>query len=505
MDRSSERLCVPEGSKNQPRSEYRYPSPPDCADPTCDHRWSRTSSAKSDGATNITIEVGTPREFDRSIHPDEVLRTKPLAIALALVCGLIGLVLRYLVREYANSDAFQFLIPWYAFARDHGLGGLAEAFTNYTPFYSYLLLIAAPFDWLGQPLSLVKTISAIFELGCATVVAQMVWRSTKVPLRASLAFCAIWLAPTVLFNGPMWGQADSIWTFFVLVSVATFMRNRNGVLPFAAACSVKAQGVFLGPFVLGMLLRRKIHPAWLAAIPGVYAILAIPVLVAGRSLVSVLGIYLGQANTYHQLNMNAANAWVLAGGTPYSAGVAIGLVLATASGLALSIFIAQSKRTGPEFILLVACASLILMPYLLPKMHERYFYGFELASIGLACINLRYLPFAVIAQVDGVLSYLAFDRGITMGLLPAALCNTALVFYLVLDLRHGESASRQPSLAWLGFIASMTGLFSYLLFAGESLNVSPAYLLAASLSAAMTLLLLKESRRVSADGATSSR
>ncbi|WP_244561262.1 hypothetical protein [Bradyrhizobium canariense] len=46
---------------------------------------------------------------------------------------------------------------------------MAEAFTNYTPFYSYLLLIPARFDWLGQPLSLVKTISAVFELSCAIV------------------------------------------------------------------------------------------------------------------------------------------------------------------------------------------------------------------------------------------------------------------------------------------------------------------------------------------------
>ncbi|MBR0957872.1 hypothetical protein JQ566_10995 [Bradyrhizobium japonicum] len=451
--------------------------------------------------TRNTIAIGTQPGPGRRVNPDDALpKTSQLAIVLMLACGFAGIALRYLAREHTNIDTFQFLIPWYVFARDHGIGGLAEPFTNYSPFYSYLLLIAARFDWLGQPLSLVKALSAMFELGCAIVIAQMVWRATRVPLRASMAFCAVWLAPTVLFNGAMWGQADSIWTFFALLSVAMFMRNRNGVLPFAVGCSVKAQGVFLGPFVLGMILRRKIHLAWLAAIPGVYAITAIPVLVAGRSLVSVLGVYLGQANMYHHLTMNAANVWVFAGRTPYTVGVAIGLVLAAASGLALSIFIAQSKRTGPEFILLVACASLILMPYLLPKMHERYFYGFELASIALACLNLRYLPFAVIAQVDGVLSYLAFESEIVMGLLPAALCNTFLVFYLVLDLRQGERGFRLPRLTWLGFAASTAGLFSYLLLAGAGLNVSPAYMLAAGLAALMALLLVKESRCASSDG-----
>lgn len=459
------------------------------------------ANSKSDCVTNEPIESDALCEASHRADPNQ---SRPerwrIPIALMLACGLAGVALRYLAREHTNVDTFQFLMPWYAFARDHGIGGLAETFTNYSPFYSYLLLIATRFDGLAQPLSLVKALSAIFELGCAIVVALMVWRATRVPLRAAMAFCAIWLAPTVLFNGAMWGQADAIWTFFALLSVAMFMRNRNGVLPFAVGCSVKAQGVFLGPFVLGMILRRKIHLAWLAAIPGVYAIIAIPVLIAGRSLVSVLGVYLGQANMYHHLTMNAANVWVFAGGTPYTVGVAIGLVLAAASGLALSIFIAQSKRTGPEFILLVASASLILMPYLLPKMHERYFYGFELASIALACVNLRYLPFAVIAQVDGVLSYLAFESEIVMGLLPAALCNTFLVFYLVLDLRQGERGYRLPRFAWLGFAASTAGLFSYLLFAGAGLNISPAYMLAAGLAALMTLLLVKESRCASTDG-----
>ena len=93
-------------------------------------------------------------------------------------------------REHATTDAIEnYLIPWYAFARDHGVGGLGEAFTNYTPFYSYLLLIAARFDWLGQPLSLVKAISAVFEFGCAIVAAQIVWRATNAPWRTTAAFC----------------------------------------------------------------------------------------------------------------------------------------------------------------------------------------------------------------------------------------------------------------------------------------------------------------------------
>jgi Gpi18-like mannosyltransferase len=441
------------------------------------------------------IRISASRGPVHSVDPDEAPdANRRLSIAVAVGCAFMGLTLRYLAREHTTIDAVHYLIPWYAFARDHGIGGLGEAFTNYTPFYSYLLLIAAQFDWLGQPLSLVKAISAVFEFGCAIVVAQIVWRHTKAPMRASLAFCAVWLAPTVIFNGAVWGQADSIWTFFTLVSVSLFMQDRNGVLPFAVAVSIKAPGVFLGPLVLGMILRRKIHWAWLAAVPGVYIVLAIPVLIAGRPIASVLAIYKDQADTFHRLTMNAANIWVFASGAPYAIGVTVGLVLAAAGGIALSIFVVRSKREGPEFILLVACASLMLMPYLLPKMHDRYFYAFELASIALACLNPRYLPFAVIAQVDGVLSYLGFERGTIMGLLPAALCNTFLGFYLVHDLWRGERGFRFPKREWLGFAASASGLLSYIVLADPGWNMSPAYLVTAGLTAATALVLLKESR-----------
>lgn len=416
---------------------------------------------------------------------------------IVLGCVLLGFLLRFLAREHTTTDAVQYLIPWYVFARDRGIGGLSEAFTNYTPFYSYLLLITAQFNGLGQPLTLVKAISFVFEFGCAIVVALIVWWANRIPLRACVAFCCVWLAPTVIFNGAVWGQADSIWTFFTLVSIAAFMQHRNGIFPFAVAVAVKAQGVFLGPFVLGMMLRDKIYWAWLVAIPAVYGALAIPVVVAGRPIASVFSIYMEQADTFHRLTMNAANIWVFAGSVPYQMGVAIGLALAALGGLALAALLARSKREGPEFILLVACASLMIMPYLLPKMHDRYFFAFEVASIGLACLNARYLPFPVIAQISGVLSYLGFEREIVMGLLPAALCNTLLAIYLLLDLSRDESGFRFPKLAWLGYAASTAGLFAYLLLADAGENMSLTYLLFTGLVVGTALMVIKGSRRAS--------
>ena len=420
----------------------------------------------------------------------------PSPIAILLVAFGIGLALRYLLRAHTTPDTLVFSLPWYDFARTHGFGGLKDTFTNYTPFYSYLLLSVTHFDGLGRPLSLIKAISTLFEFGCASVIADMVRHASQSSRKGALAFAGVWLAPTVLFNGAMWGQADATWTFFTLLSVSSFMRGRNGVVPFAIAVAVKAQAVFLGPFMLGMILRRRLHWAWLLAVPVVYVGLAVPVLVAGRPLASVLAVYADQADYYHDLYKGAANPWLfLHAVVPYGVGLVSGLALAGAAGMALAIQIGRSRRDDPAFILLAACVSLYAMPFLLPKMHDRFFYGFELAVIALAVLKPRYLAVAVIAQLDGVLAYLAFDLHVALGVPVAALCNAALGITLVTDLYGGGEGFRLDPRPWARFGASSAALLGALALLASGWHFAiVVYIAAASAMVGTALTLLRDSR-----------
>jgi Gpi18-like mannosyltransferase len=344
---------------------------------------------------------------------------------------LLGLGFRLAVWSHATSDANRYLKPWYAFAHEHGWKALGVGFTNYTPFYSYLLIAVTGFDGLAPPLLLVKAISFAFELASAVLAFRFVLTATGSRSRASAALAAAWIAPSVLYNGALWGQADSIWTFFIILSAYLFSTGRNGVLPFATAFAIKAQGVFLGPFALGMVLRQRRSLLWFAAIPLVYLALALPTLAAGRPLRELLRIYADQAGTFHWLSVNAASIWALAPRAPYALGIAAGLIAATVAGLALVVLIGRSRRTDIEFNALAAGLSLLIMPLLLPKMHDRYFYAFEMLSIILACLNRRYLLVALVAQTSGVLSYVAFDPGIHEGVPVAAVQNLILAGFLV--------------------------------------------------------------------------
>ncbi len=417
---------------------------------------------------------------------------------------LVGLGLRLAVWSYATLDVGRYLRPWYDFARDHGWGSLSAGFTNYTPFYSYLLIAVAAFDGHAPMLLLIKAISFAFELGTALLAYRFVLRATQSHNRASVALIACWLAPAVLYNGALWGQADSIWTFFIVLSAYLFSTGRNGVLPFGLAFSVKAQGVFLGPFALGMILRQRRSPLWFATLPLIYLALALPTLLAGRPLVEVLRIYADQANTFHALSMNAASLWALAPGVPYSAGVPIGLALAGAAGLGLTVMIDRAKRRDIEFNTLAACLSLLAMPLLLPKMHERYFYAFEVLSIILACQNRKYLLVALAAQTSAVLSYVAFDRDIQLGVPVAAVQNLILGAFLVQSfVRPGAitQPKRGEVAGYVGLSTVVAGLLPFCRGPQPNLLAEGGLLLISVLLVAHLGLVLLRVSRAPADAA----
>jgi Gpi18-like mannosyltransferase len=303
-----------------------------------------------------------------------------------------------------------FLLPWYDYARAHGLGALRSAFTNYAPAYSYLLIAVARLDGLAAPLVLIKAVSWSFEFGCAVLAAGIVRTAGAGAISASLAFAGVWLAPTVLFNGAAWGQCDALWTFFLLLAVRLYLARKDGAPAFGTAFAVKAQGVFLGPFVLGLIFRRRVPVTSLAALPTAYLLAAVPVLVAGRPLGEVAKIYADQAAAFHLLTVNGASLWALLGPVvPYALGLPLGLLIAALGGLALAGLIARARLDEPRVLILAAAASVLATPFLLPMMHERYFFAFEVLAIILAAVDRRDLRLAVQAQASGVAAYLAYN------------------------------------------------------------------------------------------------
>lgn len=175
-------------------------------------------------------------------------------------------------------------------------------------------------------------------------------------------------------------------------------------------------------------------------------------------------VYFKQADTFKKLSMNAANFWVFVPDQLYDLGVIVGILVSAAAGLGFSIFAARMKDLlKVENLLAAAAFSLLLMPFVLPKMHDRYFYAFEMTSILLACLKPRFAVVALAAQVDGVIAYLAYYGTTAAWFGLAVIGNAWILCALGLYLwRRGTDPKLPDALAFspMRFAAGLAALWA---------------------------------------------
>jgi Gpi18-like mannosyltransferase len=140
----------------------------------------------------------------------------------------------------------------------------------------------------------------------------------------------------------------------------------------------------------------------------------VPAWLAGRDAAALATIYAQQGAYYHLLSMNAPNPWALIRHWPwvsYRTGIVVGAVVAALGCLAL---VRKGMRLAghPDHVkLIVAAMSVFLVPYLLPKMHDRYFFPADVFLILLACVMPRFWPAALAMQAGSLVVYAGYLIG----------------------------------------------------------------------------------------------
>jgi Gpi18-like mannosyltransferase len=185
--------------------------------------------------------------------------------------------------------------------------------------------------------------------------------------------------------------------------------------------------------LLALLLRREILWRYIVLIPLIYAAAMMPAWLAGRPWKELLLVYVSQSGFYHKLSMNAANLYAFAErlGLSYEVGVPVGLAIAAAAGLVIPMYAHRLQVDDAEAKLLVATASALLMPFLLPKMHDRFFFAADVFTFMLACALPRFWWLATAMQASSVAAYLGFLFGVHRGSYVGALFSIIAVAGLV--------------------------------------------------------------------------
>lgn len=357
---------------------------------------------------------------------------------------ILGIFVRIVFLPVVSEDLIDYLLPWYDHILSQGLkDSIGGNFSNYTPPYLYLLGIATLTKGFLSATIAIKLISILFDLCNAFLVMRIVSIRTKNENASFIAGGLFFLLPTVVLNSAAWGQADSIYTCFILASLFFVLKERPipALVFFGVAFAFKAQAIFFAPFLLLLTLKRRIPWQGFLVVPVTYLVMMVPALLAGRSLSSVLSVYLTQVGTYRVLSMHAPNPYLFISNDWYRPVLLLGSVIAVLVTLVWVIgYNWKIKELNKEILLICAAVSVSLTPFILPKMHERYFYLMDVFTFLLAFYIPRFWLPAVLAQGVSVLTYsiflftparmsIAFRNDLF--LLLAVCVNSILIAYLL--------------------------------------------------------------------------
>lgn len=346
-------------------------------------------------------------------------------------------------------DMRLFLEPWMSHILHYGpIEAFAHPFSNYEPAYLYLLaLVSFAHGWLAT-MTIIKILSVAGTLFLALAVADVL-RTAGAEARAALLVLVL---PSVVINDALLGQCDALWAGACIFALAAVIRGQTlrSMIWCGVAISFKALAVFIAPVVIGAMIGRRVS-WWQWTIPAlVFAATLVPPWLLGWPAMDLLTVYLGQAKLEPLIAGRLGNPWMLVtmfGDDSAGRFYILGISAATAAAIPISVYAKRSFR-DPSMLVLLAALSGTALPFLLPKMLERYYFLGDIMTLVLALsVKDRRATLAALAvQMASVLSHMtylySFDHPYpalggtvcaTIGLV--AMCRLAAPSSLRLDLR----------------------------------------------------------------------
>ncbi|HTW08945.1 MAG TPA: glycosyltransferase 87 family protein [Acidimicrobiales bacterium] len=336
--------------------------------------------------------------------------TRTRRVTAAAVLVVVALAVRTIFVKYETGDYATFY-GWYEFIKQHGgLHALKYNFANYNEPYLYLLSLVS-YTSLA-PLWGIKLISVSFDI----VLGYFTYRLVRLRYPegwAPLAAAAIVLfLPTVVLNSALWAQIDASYSSLCLGGLYFSLRRRPwwACVFFGLALAFKLQAIFVFPLLALLVLRRWVPWRALLAIPAVFIVADVPAFALGASFSTLWKTYTGEVGLYNELTLNAPNIYqyldITVSPTLRSAGIAATAVIVLAL---LAWATARRVELDATRIVLAAAVSAVLLPFLLPAMHERYFYlADSLTVISAFYVPRRLWPLPIIEQFASVMSYMPF-------------------------------------------------------------------------------------------------
>ena len=356
-----------------------------------------------------------------------------MPFVIVLLFGAFAL--RLLVFSHETLDYQWFLARWVQHFRDWGaLAGFSVPLGNYHVAYLYFLAL---FSEIPLPdLYLIKLLSTFFDVILAYYVMKLVGLTGTTKTRQMIAFFLVLYLPTVFLNGAYWGQCDSIYAAFGVMSVYFALAGKpvKSMIALGLGFSFKLQIIFIFPLYLVFLVCKKIGIRHLFVFPVTYMAVITPAILLGRGFWHTVLFYFYQAAPGGRgLNYNSPSIFALVQGpnhNPTLRNLGILAAFAFVFLVYLLCFARRGKRPKtPEDFLLIGFLFALGVPFFLPQMHDRYFFLADVFAVALGLARLRYVLAIPAVQFASLLGYHAYLRNAFF--LPMRYGAWVLAFVLV--------------------------------------------------------------------------
>ncbi len=339
---------------------------------------------------------------------------------------IITLIIRFSLLNNTSDDFESFIKPWFYELKSYGgLFGLNHKIGNYNvPYLTILALLTyLPID----PIISVKTFSIIFDYICAFAamkIVYMIFKDNKNKgIYALLTYGTILLLPTVILNSSYWGQADSVYTAFVLISIVYLLKEKY-ILAFVflgISFAFKLQVIVILPvYILLYISEKKISIFHFFIMLLMNFILCLPSIIFGKPIVDCFKIYLNQASEYGDfLSLNFPGIWNILmpvtsnrvnhiNVTGNNLALVVILITIALYGIIAFLVLRKKLKFDTQKIIEFGMLSIMIATFLLPQMHDRYLYMADILSILYFVFNKDkiYIPIGI--SLISLYTYSAF-------------------------------------------------------------------------------------------------
>ena len=334
----------------------------------------------------------------------------PAAFCIVLAVGAFAI--RALCLDYETLDYQNFLTKWVAFYRNNGgFAAMDRAIGNYNIPYLYFMAL---FSYSSiRDLYLIKLLSILFDVLLAYGCTRLLRRFTSFLPRLIGCFFAVMYLPTVVLNSALWAQCDSIYVALAVLGIVFALEERPclSMAMIALSFGFKLQAVFVMPVYAVLWFYGKFNWKHFLLFPVFYVLLVLPAVIAGRPFMDTVLLYFSQTGSIGSaLNYNSPSVFGLirnVSDTAFVSRIAVIAAFAYMCALLCLCFYLR-KRLNDKSILIAAALFAVGIPFILPHMHDRYFFSSDILTLLLAFMIPAAAPFALLAEFASILGYHAY-------------------------------------------------------------------------------------------------